>query len=228
MNQLLTPLIKRQFQHLSKAKLFIHLASTSPRRSELLSLTKLPFDIARSSYQEKPLKLSPKKLVLAHAKGKTLKAIIRRKRENFQNIVLGADTIVCLRGKTLGKPSDMNHAFKMLKSLSGTTHIVYTGIAVYDLDHKKLWSGFSKTRVCLKKLPDKQIQNYFKHVSPLDKAGSYAIQSKPCIAKSWEGSFSNVIGLPLELLAKGLNELLAHSGNDKPKSQKQQSRLKNS
>lgn len=228
MNKWLTPLIKRQFRCLSKEKIFIHLASASPRRFDLLSLTGIPFKVVSSSYKETPLKISPQKIILTHALGKAKKSQNIKPKTKFRNIVLGADTIVCYRGKILGKPAHMKQAFKMLNFLCGKTHKVYTGLALYDFDNKRMWSGYSVTHVSLKALSHSQIQNYFQKISPLDKAGSYGIQSKPCIAQSWKGSFSSVIGLPLELLAKGLGEILNYSENGKPKSRKRLSRSKNS
>jgi septum formation protein len=183
----------------------IYLASTSPRRKELLSKHKIRFRIVQPSYDEKPIKhLSPSLLVKRHAleKGKSSVSKIRK------GIVLSADTIVFRAGQVIGKPKNMLHAVRMLKALQGKWHIVYTGVAIIQISDRKVQRTkvfYEKTKVKLKVLSDAEIKNYFSSINPLDKAGSYAIQSKePNIVRQFKGPKSNAIGLPVERVIKEL------------------------
>ena len=122
-------------------------------------------------------------------------------------VVIGADTVVLAGKRIIGKPKNINDAFKTLKLLSRVPQWVYTGIAVVDIDHKKIFSDFERTKIYMYRLTDKQIRNYFKKVSPLDKAGSFDIQGLGSIfIDRIEGCFYNVVGLPLAKLAKLLKK----------------------
>ena len=179
----------------------VFLASASPRRREILKKIGISFSLVKSSYHEKFIPgLSPQELVTRHAVGKAQKAKIRTK----QGLVLGADTLVFLNKRPLGKPKTLKAAFKMLGSLSGRAHFVYTGIALKNLESGKILTGFSKSKVRMKKLSKEKIGKYFQKVNPLDKAGAYAVQEGPRIVAKVTGSRTNVIGLPVELLKKML------------------------
>jgi septum formation protein len=182
----------------------IILASASPRRSDLLREAKIDFEIHPAHVDElDEAGLSPRKLVLHNAELKAL-TIARR----FPNRwILGADTTVALGSKTFGKPKDMNHAVMMLQELCGRTHRVLTGVCLCHSQKRKR-SFIVTTKVTFKKLSLNQIQKYLKLIHPLDKAGSYAAQEycDHIIAKV-EGSFSNVVGLPMERLMRELKEL---------------------
>ncbi|MBI3317234.1 MAG: septum formation protein Maf [Candidatus Omnitrophica bacterium] len=181
---------------------FLLLASRSPRRSEILKKLSLPFRVISSSYKERRIRgLRPHELVIRHAVSKAKKA-----NSNKKAWILGADTLVFRGKKILGKPKTIVEARKMLALLSGKVHDVYTGLALYHPAQKKLITGFSRTRVQFKKLTSKDIKNYMRQVNPFDKAGAYAIQEGPKIVKKMRGSYSNVIGLPVELLKKMLNK----------------------
>lgn len=181
----------------------IILASGSPRRQELLQQIGVPFEVVKSEAEElKKLprgKNAPRKLVEENAK--------RKANDVFQKhpdrIVLAADTIVYFNGKIYGKPKDEEDAKEMLRELSGQTHLVYTGVALTWLAPRKtdaafLMTGSRATSVTFKKLSEQEIVEYVATGEPLDKAGAYAIQGKAAIFVDLiEGSFSNVVGLPL-------------------------------
>lgn len=175
----------------------IYLASQSPRRKEILEKLGIPFKVISSRYQEKKMNhLTPYRHVIQHALGKVRLAEVPAK----ARFVLGADTLVIYQGKVLGKPKDMSEAFDMVSMLSGQAHHVYTGVVLRDCRTKKIQKGYAKTKVWMKKFTPAQIRHYLKRAHPLDKAGSYAIQAKPKIVDRIEGSYSNVVGLPVELL----------------------------
>ena len=181
----------------------IYLASTSPRRKQLLKKAGLKFLILKPDYEEKgSLKAPPSKIVRIHAVKKGESCIGQVK----DGIILAADTIVYFKGKIIGKPKNMKEARLILGKIQGEWHTVYTGVAIL-----KVVSGravkktvfFEKTRVRLKPLTPKGIANYFKKVNPLDKAGAYAIQSSHGgIVQEIEGLFSNAVGLPVEKILK--------------------------
>ncbi len=166
----------------------------------------MPFRVVRSRYEENNRSSEhPVQLVLRHARGKARAAMIAKK----SGLVLGADTIVWRAGKIYSKPKNMRAAEKMLGELSGRTHTVLTGLALRDLATGREIAACGRTRVRMKKLTPAQIRAFFKAVNPLDKAGAYAIQEGPKIVASIQGSFSNVVGLPVELLNKMLRQFHA-------------------
>jgi septum formation protein len=125
------------------------------------------------------------------------------------SIVIGADTIVVLGRKILGKPKNKKDASAMLKSLSGTTHKVITGLAVF-IPGKKMVSSYALTQVTMKKVSQRAIADYVNSGRPLDKAGAYGIQEieDPFIEKI-EGDYDNVVGLPVYKLLGILKLYLA-------------------
>ena len=182
----------------SSCKPFLYLASASPRRREILKKAGIRFKRVFSSYQEKAIPhLGPSRLVIFHARQKALHA-----KAPASGLVLAADTIVCCRGKIFGKPKDKREAFERLWFLSGRAHFVYTGIALLDLKTGRMKLAYEKTKVFIRRLSRPEIEKYFMKVNPLDKAGAYAIQMKPKIVEQIKGSYSNVVGLPLEKLKK--------------------------
>jgi septum formation protein len=124
-----------------------------------------------------------------------------------QGVVLGADTVVVLRGKILGKPRNKRHAHQILSQLSGTTHYVYTGVALVDANTLRAQVSHAKSAVRMKKLPPQELLRLSqKH---LDKAGAYAIQERrDPIARVVQGSYDNVVGLPLATVKSLLKKLL--------------------
>jgi septum formation protein len=120
-------------------------------------------------------------------------------------LVLGADTIVCLGPKVFGKPENPREAHRMLSQLQGRTHEVVTGVCLIQLRNHQQKLFAESTTVTFRKLHSEQIRRYLAKVNPLDKAGSYAIQEEgDLIVKQIRGSFSNVVGLPLERLKDAL------------------------
>lgn len=183
----------------------IYLASTSPRRKQLLKKSGLAFSILKPDYEEKDgLKAAPSKIVRMHAVKKAGCCIGQVK----DGIILAADTIVYFKGKIIGKPKNMNAARLILGKLQGEWHTVYTGVAIFRVVSGRVLKKtvfFEKTRVHLKPLTPKGIANYFKKVNPLDKAGAYAIQSSHGdIVQEVEGLFSNAVGLPIEKVLEKL------------------------
>jgi septum formation protein len=174
------------------------LGSGSPRRRELLGQIMSDYSVEVSDAEE----------IFSHPKG-TPALVMENARikassvaqSNLQHWVLGADTLVALEERVLGKPKSIGEATEMLQFLSGQTHQVSTGLCLINrtLDYEE--TRVETSQVTFKEINDSTIAEYFKEVNPLDKAGSYAIQTRPdLIIKKFEGSHSNVIGLPLELL----------------------------
>lgn len=182
----------------------IILASTSPRRSELLKQIGLDFTVMPSRYEEDmTLKMNHKDLAKTLAYGKA-KDVAREAKEG---IVIGVDTFLILRSERIGKPKDFQDAVKILQTLSGKTIKVYSGIAIIDSVSGKEVVDYEITKVKFKKLSKEEIEHYVKTGEPLDKAGAFAIQGLGAIfISSIKGCYSNVIGLPLHNLYKNLQK----------------------
>ena len=169
------------------------LASASPRRRELLQQIDASFEVKVSSVEEVTGgNLAPAEIVVENAVRKA-KAVA----EAFPgDAVLGADTIVFLDGRVYGKPKDGEEAKAMLRALAGRGHEVATGIAWVHAG--EVFTDVETTRVFFAPLTEEAIDAYVKTGEPLDKAGAYAIQGRAAqFIESIEGSFSNVVGLPL-------------------------------
>jgi septum formation protein len=180
------------------------LASSSPRRKEILERLAVPFETQNSNYKEDiSLDISPQDLARTLALGKA-NAVVEK---NTNAVVVGADTFVYFNGKKIGKPKGKEEAIKILHEMSGKTHSVFTGFAVVDTDTKKTVSNVVETKVYFKKISDKLIRDYVDTGEPLDKAGSYALQGLGAILiDKIDGDFFNVMGLPLSSLAETLRE----------------------
>jgi len=173
----------------------IILASSSARRKEIFKQLGIKAEIKVPAIEETILK-TPVETVVCNA---TRKAtwVHNKQKTNVDSIILGFDTLVFLEGKILGKPSDKKDSIDMLKGLSGKWHEVYTGIAV--LTNGNLFQDYDKSDVKFHRLTNSQISYYIDSGENLDKAGSYGIQNKNMsFIEKIEGSFSNVVGLPLE------------------------------
>ena len=184
----------------------IILASSSPRRRELLKKTNYKFEIIPSPYIEDHTTTDfSYEFIEGLAEGKA-RAVVPLITEPA--VIIGADTVVVLDGKILGKPSDKTEAFKMLQTLSGRTHIVVTGIAVINTQTGELKKAASTSHVTFEKLTDEQICYYIENFKPLDKAGSYGIQEMPDgYIKTYTGSLENIIGLDVLLLENLLKNI---------------------
>jgi MAF protein len=184
----------------------IYLASDSKARKQLLEIFGLKFKILSSGIEEKikPGKLSFAALVKTNAARKA-KAVSQKVKNG---IIISADTIVVDGKRIFGKPRNMAEAHKMLKNLSGRPQWIYSGVCVLDKDTNKIKVACEKTKIYMDSLTDKEIDAYFKFVSPLDKAGSFDIQGKGAFfIRRIEGCFYNVVGLPLRKLYRMLKEL---------------------
>ena len=172
------------------------LASASPRRAELLQQLKLEFAIIPSDAKEVfDENLSPLELCQLNAHRKA-RAVAKK---DPDALVLGADTLVFLDHQIFGKPKDLAEAKKMLLQLQGRTHQVVTGVCLIHLrTHRERIFGVS-TDVVFRPLTPEQIDEYLEKINPLDKAGAYAIQENgEMVVSEISGSFSNVVGLPIE------------------------------
>ena len=188
--------------------MMIYLASKSARRRELLKNAKIPFKIVSSSFKEKTFLGGARRTVIMNAIGKVVGATPRVACTFKNGVILGADTLVYHKGKLLGKPKNKESAFRMLRSLAGTRHYVYTGLALFNLKTKKWKKACVKSTVVMKKISDEKVKYYLSKINPLDKAGAYAIQEHgDKLIKKIEGSYTNVVGLPMEKLKELLKAL---------------------
>ena len=182
------------------------LASASPRRAALLRQAGIPHRIILGGPQgeERPGLLGPgdTAVFLALQKARCVALSLR------EGLVLGADTLVCHRGKILGKPADRDEAWRMLRFLSGEVHSVITGLALVDACTDEYESCFTETRVWMRALEDELIDAYVATGEPMDKAGAYAIQGKAAVfVEKIEGCYFNVVGLPLYQLSLLLSRM---------------------
>ena len=183
------------------------LASGSPRRKEILENISLEFEIMADESDEimiegeKPYD-TVKRLAMQKAKN-----IASRVETGENTIVIGADTVVSIDEKILGKPKDEREAKDMLLTLSGRLNTVYTGLAVLETQSGKAVSEFVSTGVKFRSLSEKEIENYIKSGEPMDKAGAYGIQKiGGLFVESINGDYFNVVGLPLCRLGEILSE----------------------
>ncbi len=200
---------------MDKSKTSLVLASASPRRKELLARLGIKFEIlvAPITEHEDP-SAEPRAMVLHNAALKAAWVCAQRP----DAWVLSADTTVALDNHVLNKPADLAEARAMLKRLSGRTHTVYTGVCLWRsgrLAEPSLpeiapveISHCETSEVTFRILDDETITRYFALVNPLDKAGAYGIQEgRELILQKYRGSFSNIMGLPVEWLATQLRGL---------------------
>lgn len=180
------------------------LASQSPRRRELLDLMGLHFQVHVSDVEESvPDHATPAETVMSLALQKA-SAVFKQFPDEC---VIGSDTIVFHQGRILGKPHDAVTAKNYLRSLSGQTHTVYTGVAVLSKEYRDI--RFDATEVTFCDMTEEEIDAYVRSGDPLDKAGAYGIQGPFCVhVKSITGSYFNVIGLPVHLLYEMLKPVL--------------------
>lgn len=182
----------------------IILASTSPRRREVLSKIGLPFSVEASDYEEDmTLPLSPKRLAVFLSRGKA-EAVAKKHKAG---LVIGADTFVVLGSTLLGKPRNRAEAARMLRRLSGQRVDLLTGYTIIDAASERRLSGTDTTTVYIKKLTPGEITNYIASGEPLDKAGAFAIQGLGAvIIRRIEGDFMGALGLPLYAISRKLKK----------------------
>ena len=185
----------------------IILASKSPRRSDLLKMIGMKFQVCPSDaeevYQDH---LSPVEYVLANAQKKNKTIAIKYP----DSLIISADTIVVLDNEILEKPHDQDHAFEILKKLSGKTHQVITGFGFSMDSFRKLLFDYEITKVTFRILSDEDIESYCKTKEPFDKAGGYGAQGiGSLIIEKVDGCFFNVVGLPLSKFYIRLKQFLS-------------------
>jgi septum formation protein len=192
----------------------LHLASSSPRRREILTALGLDFTVKSSEVEEyRRADESPEQMVLRLATAKALAAEVETAR-----FVIGSDTAVVLGGEVLGKPRDRDDAVSMLLRLSGRRHSVVTGVALLGPDGVQ--TALSTTDVFFREIGRDEALAYWQSGEPRDKAGAYGIQGRGGVfVKSINGSYSGVVGLPvyetMRLLQNaGIDILLKRTDND--------------
>jgi len=179
----------------------IVLASRSPRRSEILKAAGIPFEVICADADETPVKsVTAAELTMGLASRK-LRAVCGKVGDG--RLILAADTVVCRNGEVFGKPKDESDAERMLTLLSDGWHEVYTGIAMQK--NGKLVIDYDVTHVRMRKIGKAEIKAYIASGEPADKAGAYAVQELGSIfVQRLDGSFHNVVGLPICLVCEHL------------------------
>ena len=182
----------------------IILASTSPRRRELLALLEIPFEVIPPSCDETPLfNLPPceQAKTFAHDKAESI-ALQRR-----QDWVLGSDTVIEIEGTLLGKPQDLPEAETMLRQLRGRCHQVHTGLALIHKASRTAIAIVETARVWIKPFQEPDLQAYLKTEESLGKAGAYSIQGEGAkLIEKIDGDYPTIVGLPLWQTAKLLEK----------------------
>jgi septum formation protein len=180
------------------------LASSSPRRVDLLGAAGIAFRAVGSGVDERPPHpMSPLAYVAWAAQAKA-EAVARRFRAS---VVVGADTEVVLGRRIFGKPRDREQASEFLRALSGRTHRVYTAVAVIDGRSGCRAAGVSRTRVTMRELPPRVIETYVRTGEAQDKAGAYAIQGRGRrLVAAIDGPYDTVVGMPIGLLRRLLRQ----------------------
>ncbi len=178
----------------------IYLASASPRRLQLLRQIGIEPEVVSVNYRESMNSgEKPEQIVINNAMGKAQTASQKISTQN--SLIIAADTIVAYQNRILGKPATRQEASQMLTMLSGKEHYVFTGVCVLDSSSDKFLSSVAKTSVEMREISQQEIEAYASTDEPYDKAGGYGIQQLAGLfVKSINGSYSNVVGLPLGIL----------------------------
>lgn len=188
----------------------IILASASPRRREIMSNVGLKFEVVTGDADEASVKFGGDARLyvqeLAMLKAGACAKVLRERRGN-DFLVVAADTVVVSDGKILGKPKDTDDARRMLASLSGREHEVFTGLCVLRTRDAFSVCAAEKTEVTFRRLPEKTIDAYVATGEPSDKAGAYGIQGRGALlCEKISGDYFNVVGLPVSKLCRILDE----------------------
>jgi septum formation protein len=187
----------------------IVLASASPRRRLLLAKLGLKFVVAPSNVKE-----------VAELKGMPIEELVQRNAlmkaraiagKEQGALIIGCDTDIYFKGKVIGKPKNAEDAKRILREFSNKWHSIISGIAIIDTATGREITDFEKTKVKVKRLSEQKISKYVMTGEPLDKAGAYGIQEKGrFLIEKFDGSYSNIVGLPLEKLTLRLKEFGVH------------------
>ena len=198
----------------------IILASASPRRKELLEQIGIEFEICPAKGEEVITKTQPHEVVMEFSKQKAeeIASMVLSFNETHKEIttptdvlVIGADTVVAHEGKILGKPKDEEDAKCMLRSLSGNTHSVFTGVTFVLIDKEGRCGEvvfYEKTDVTMHTMSELEVERYVATGEPMDKAGAYGIQGKCAIyIEKIVGDYNNVVGLPIQRIYQELKKV---------------------
>jgi septum formation protein len=171
------------------------LASTSPRRREILALLRLPFEVIAPEFDERPSAHLPvEDEVLEFAAGKARSVA----RKNLNSIVIGSDTMISLDGEKIGKPVDRAEAARILRLLAGKTHKIYTGVAIIDGTGGPGLRLIEEVRVAMREYTEGEVDRYLSCNESLDKAGAYSIQGEGRkLIASVAGDYLAAVGMPL-------------------------------
>ena len=193
---------------MSSPKTKFILASASPRRAEILRTLGLDFECVSPDVLEEQLDGEAPAAYVTRAARSKVAAVAER----FDSgLVIGADTVVVIDGRPLGKPRSIDAAREMLVMLSGRWHAVMTGVAVRDIDGARELADNDKTLVRFRDLNEGEIDAYLSTEEPYDKAGAYAIQGRGMLfVEEIAGNYQNVVGLPAPLLQKLVRRLGAN------------------
>lgn len=183
----------------------IILASNSPRRKKLLAENNIPFTVVASrAVERKEDEMRPEEMAMALAFEKAYEVAVR-----FQSrTVLGADTVVAVGNRILGKPKDLREAEEYLRLLSGNYHRVVTGFAILNLAIGWKRIDYEESFVYFRKIGEKELFRYVRSEEPYDKAGGYGIQGKASsFVEKYTGNYDNIVGLPVQKVFEYLREL---------------------
>ena len=185
------------------------LASASPRRRELMNIITDKFEVVVSDADESAVdsKNTPPAIYVQELALLKAAATAKKVLKNKKAVIISADTIVVRDGEILGKPKDEQDAVRILKSLSGRAHEVYTGYCIMRIADAKTFCGSVKTKVKFRELSEETIDEYIRTGEPMDKAGAYGIQAKGALlVEGIEGDYFNVVGFPVGEIAERLYE----------------------
>ncbi len=176
------------------------LASTSPRRREILALLGLPFEVIAPNFEERVSDQAPiEEEVVSFALGKARSVAS----ENPRSTVIGSDTMILLEGVKIGKPGDTDGARRMLRSLAGRRHEIYTGVAIIDGAGAASAALIERVSIQMRPFGEREIERYLAQGESLDKAGAYSIQGEGReLIATMEGDYLAAVGLPLKPIAR--------------------------
>lgn len=181
------------------------LASTSPRRQELIQLLNLPYTLVRADCDETIAPCTPEETVCQLSLRKA-EAALAACTLNEEAVLIGADTVVAIEGQILGKPKDDEDAYNMLAGMSGKTHSVFTGVTL--ITRKKTCTFYEETKVTVAPLTDTEIRQYLTTGEHQDKAGAYGIQGAfGLFITGIQGDYNNVVGFPVARIYQELQKL---------------------
>ena len=178
------------------------LASTSPRRIEILNLLQIPFEVVSPRYEEEILPDATgfeETLRFAQEKAHSIASLYPN------HLILASDTLIEFEGEKIGKPKDPKDAFDILKKLRGSTHDVISGVYLYNTQNLNFYRHVEITQINMRYYSENEIENYIETREPLDKAGAYALQGEGRkLIKSLSGDYLSAVGLPLRWVANVL------------------------